>query len=262
MTRATVDGDEAVGIESPTGLTVCCIYDHAVVADGQTSRTSGPARSGPNLLSSMPSVVDADDAGRGRGAFAVRSRAALATTFTTSQGLLLMIPNMSSPVSYNSTCCASRPGRWPPGLSIFGDHSDVIAVPSRTEFAARIRFIAQDHDLALVAQAAALSDRCDRALLRPVHLARAGHDRATFRRRPARAHAGDWSAHRSQGALAGAAVHPGHRTTPTSTSSAETVKPFYAAVPAPVRTRWTASPPVPATSITVEYTSTTPKPTR
>jgi pyruvate-ferredoxin/flavodoxin oxidoreductase len=54
---------------------------------------------------------------------------ALTTTFTASQGLLLMIPNMYKIAGeLTPTVFHVAAARWPPGLSIFGDHSDVMAV--------------------------------------------------------------------------------------------------------------------------------------
>src|SRR6202051_5157780 len=85
----------------------------------------------------------------------------LATTFTSSQGLLLMIPNMykiageltSAVIHVAARSLAAQ------GLSIFGDHSGVMSV-RRTGFALLASASVQEaHDLALVAQAATLATR-------------------------------------------------------------------------------------------------------
>ena len=86
---------------------------------------------------------------------------ALATTFTASQGLLLMIPNMYKIAGELTPAVLHVAARSlaAQGLSIFGDHSDVMAV-RQTGFALLASASVQEaHDLALVAQAATLRTR-------------------------------------------------------------------------------------------------------
>src|SRR6478672_7213067 len=86
---------------------------------------------------------------------------ALATTFTASQGLLLMIPNMYKIAGELTPAVLHVAARSlaAQGLSIFGDHSDVMAV-RQTGFALLASASVQEaHDLALVAQAATLQTR-------------------------------------------------------------------------------------------------------
>ena len=146
------------------------------------------------------------------------------------------------------------------GLSIFGDHSDVMAV-RQTGFALLASASVQEaHDLALVAQAATLRDAgAVRALLRRVpHLARAEHDRAALRRRPARARArGARAGPPRPRALAGAAVHPRHRAEPgrllPGARDGEPVLRPRARTSS--RTRWRGSPSAPAAAThIVDYT--------
>ena len=87
---------------------------------------------------------------------------ALATTFTASQGLLLMIPNMFkiagelTPAVFHVTARAVATH----ALSIFGDHSDVMAVPhDRLRDALRRASVQEAQDLALIAHAATLESR-------------------------------------------------------------------------------------------------------
>jgi pyruvate-ferredoxin/flavodoxin oxidoreductase len=86
---------------------------------------------------------------------------ALTTTFTASQGLLLMVPNMykiAGELTPTVLHVAAR-SLAAQGLSIFGDHSDVMAV-RQTGFALLASASVQvAHDLALVAQAASLASR-------------------------------------------------------------------------------------------------------
>ncbi len=86
---------------------------------------------------------------------------ALSTTFTASQGLLLMIPNMYKIAGELTSAVMHVAARSvaTQGLSIFGDHSDVMAV-RQTGFALLASASVQEaHDLALVAQAATLRTR-------------------------------------------------------------------------------------------------------
>ena len=116
----------------------------------------------PNVWGTVPTVVEMQSEGGAAGALhgALQS-GALTTTFTSSQGLLLMIPNMykiageltSAVINVAARSLAAQ------GLSIFGDHSDVMAV-RQTGFALLAAASVQEaHDLALVAQAATLATR-------------------------------------------------------------------------------------------------------
>src|SRR6202047_4256659 len=85
----------------------------------------------------------------------------LSTTFTASQGLLLMIPNMYKIAGELTSTVFHIAARAlaAQGLSIFGDHSDVMAARS-TGFAMLASASVQEaHDLALVAQAGPLATR-------------------------------------------------------------------------------------------------------
>ena len=116
---------------------------------------------------------------------------ALATTFTASQGLLLMIPNMYKIAGELTPFCMHVTARTVAthALSIFGDHSDVMAC-RQTGFAMLCSGSVQEaQDLAAIAHAATLDvARAVPALLRRLpHLARGRQDRGADRRRPARA---------------------------------------------------------------------------
>ena len=116
---------------------------------------------------------------------------ALATTFTASQGLLLMIPNMYKIAGELTPFAMHVAARTlaTHALSIFGDHSDVMAC-RQTGFALLCSNSVQEaHDMAAVAHAATLETRIPvPALLRRLpHVARGREDRGAQRRRPARA---------------------------------------------------------------------------
>src|SRR5437868_12333063 len=114
------------------------------------------------LWGSVPHVAEMQSEGGAAGAIhGALQTGALATTFTASQGLLLMIPNMFkiagelTPVVFH---VAAR-SLAAQGLSIFGDHSDVMATRS-TGFALLASNSPQEaQDLALIAHASTLESR-------------------------------------------------------------------------------------------------------
>ena len=154
--------------------------------------TSGRAAGGPTSGARVPTVVEMQSEGGAAGALhGALQGGALATTFTASQGLLLMIPNMYKIAGELTSAVLHVAARSlaAQGLSIFGDHSDVMAV-RQTGFALLAVRIGPGG--ARPGARGAGGDASDagavRALLRRLpHLARAEHDRAALRRRPARA---------------------------------------------------------------------------
>jgi len=110
----------------------------------------------------VPSVMEMQSEGGAAGALhGALQGGALATTFTSSQGLLLMIPNMYKIAGELTPVVVHVAARSlaAQGLSIFGDHSDVMAM-RQTGFAMLASASVQEaHDLALVAQAATLRTR-------------------------------------------------------------------------------------------------------
>jgi len=115
-----------------------------------------------NVWGTIPVVAEMQSEGGAAGAMHGALQAgAFGTTFTASQGLLLMIPNMYKIAGELTPCVMHVAARSlaAQGLSIFGDHSDVMAV-RQTGFALLASASVQEaHDLALVAQAATLSTR-------------------------------------------------------------------------------------------------------
>ena len=86
---------------------------------------------------------------------------ALTTTFTASQGLMLMLPNMYKIAGELTPCVIHVSARSlaAQALSIFGDHQDVMAA-RQTGFALLSSCSVQEaHDFALIAQAATLESR-------------------------------------------------------------------------------------------------------
>jgi pyruvate-ferredoxin/flavodoxin oxidoreductase len=162
MTRATVDGNEAAASVAYRLNEVCCIYPITPSSPMAELADEWSSQKRPNLWGGVPSVVEMQHEGGAAGALhgALQS-GALATTFTASQGLLLMIPNMYKIAGELTPAVLHVAARSlaAQGLSIFGDHSDVMAV-RQTGFALLASASVQEaHDLALVAQAATLATR-------------------------------------------------------------------------------------------------------
>ncbi len=162
MTRTTIDGNEAAAYVAYRLNEVCCIYPITPSSPMAELTDEWSSQGLANVWGTVPVVVEMQSEGGAAGALhgALQS-GALTTTFTSSQGLLLMIPNMykiageltSAVIHVAARSLAAQ------GLSIFGDHSDVMAV-RQTGFALLASASVQEaHDLALIAQAATLMTR-------------------------------------------------------------------------------------------------------
>jgi pyruvate-ferredoxin/flavodoxin oxidoreductase len=160
--RATLDGNEAAASVAYRLNEVCCIYPITPSSAMAELADEWASRKQPNVWGAVPAVVEMQSEGGAAGALhgALQS-GALSTTFTASQGLLLMIPNMYKIAGELTPAVMHVAARSlaAQGLSIFGDHSDVMAV-RQTGFALLASASVQEaHDLALVAQAATLRTR-------------------------------------------------------------------------------------------------------
>ena len=116
----------------------------------------------PNLWNGVPEVTEMQSEGGAIGAVHGALQAgSLATTFTASQGLLLMIPNLYKIAGELTSFCMHVAARTVAthALSIFGDHSDVMAC-RQTGFALLCSNSVQEaHDFACIGQAATLKGR-------------------------------------------------------------------------------------------------------
>src|SRR5512140_1924966 len=161
-TRITIDGNEAaarVAYQLSEGVAIYPITPSSNMGEWADEWAS---KGQPNLWGAVPSVIEMQSEGGAAGALhGALQRGALATTFTASQGLLLMIPNMYKmagellPVVIHVAARAVAAH----ALSIFGDHSDVMAA-RQTGFAMLCSGSVQEaHDFALIAHAATLESR-------------------------------------------------------------------------------------------------------
>ncbi|NHI20264.1 pyruvate:ferredoxin (flavodoxin) oxidoreductase [Phycicoccus endophyticus] len=162
MMRATVDGNEAA-VDTAYRLTeLCAIYPITPSSTMAELADEWSSHGRANVWGTVPSVVEMQSEGGAAGAMhGALQGGALATTFTASQGLLLMVPNMYKIAGELTSTVFHVAARSlaAQGLSIFGDHSDVMAV-RQTGFALLSSASVQEaHDLALVATAATLRTR-------------------------------------------------------------------------------------------------------
>jgi pyruvate-ferredoxin/flavodoxin oxidoreductase len=161
-TFATIDGNEAVARVAYKLNEVVAIYPITPSSAMGEWADAWMAETRPNLWGTVPSVVQMQSEGGAAGAVhGALQTGALSTTFTASQGLLLMIPNLykiageltSTVVHVAARSLATH------ALSIFGDHSDVMAARG-TGFAMLCSASVQEsHDFALIAHAATLEAR-------------------------------------------------------------------------------------------------------
>ncbi len=160
--RATIDGNEAAVSVAYRCSEVCCIYPITPSSPMAELADEWSSRGRPNLWGTVPGVIEMQsEAGAAGALHGVLQGGALGTTFTASQGLLLMMPNMykiAGELTPTVLHVAAR-ALATQALSIFGDHSDVMQV-RQTGFSLLCSGSVQEaHDLALVAHAATLRSR-------------------------------------------------------------------------------------------------------
>src|SRR5215469_8362907 len=129
-TWMTMEGNEAVARVAYALSEVIAIYPITPSTSMGESADAWQASGQPNLWGTVPRVIEMQSEGGAAGVLhGALQTGALATTFTASQGLLLMIPNLYkiagelTPAVFHVAARALATQ----GLSIFGDHSDVMA---------------------------------------------------------------------------------------------------------------------------------------
>src|SRR6187551_896165 len=158
----TIDGNEAAASVAYRVNEVCAIYPITPSSPMAELADQWASEGRTNIWGNVPAVIEMQsEAGAAGALHGALQGGALSTTFTASQGLLLMIPNMHKIAGELTAAVLHVAARSlaAQGLSIFGDHSDVMAV-RQTGFALLASASVQEaHDLALVAQAATLQTR-------------------------------------------------------------------------------------------------------
>ncbi|MBI4316370.1 MAG: pyruvate:ferredoxin (flavodoxin) oxidoreductase [Chloroflexi bacterium] len=158
----TIDGNEAAAYVAHKVNEVIAIYPITPSSAMGEWADQWSVEGRKNLWGTVPLVVEMQSEGGAAGAVhGALQTGSLTTTFTASQGLLLMIPNMykiAGELTATVFHVAAR-SLAAQGLSIFGDHSDVMAARA-TGFAMLASNSVQEvMDLALIAQAATLEAR-------------------------------------------------------------------------------------------------------
>jgi pyruvate-ferredoxin/flavodoxin oxidoreductase len=160
--RATIDGNEAVARVAYKTNEVCIIYPITPASPMGEHADQWATQGETNLWGIVPEVAQMQsEAGAAGSVHGSLQTGALTTTFTASQGLLLMIPNMykiAGELTSTVFHIASR-SIAAQALSIFGDHQDVMAA-RQTGFAMLCSTSVQEaQDFAVISQAATLESR-------------------------------------------------------------------------------------------------------
>jgi pyruvate-ferredoxin/flavodoxin oxidoreductase len=158
----TMDGNEAVASVAHRINEVIAIYPITPSSNMGEWSDEWSAQGRKNVWGTVPSVTEMQSEGGAAGAVHGALQAgALTTTFTASQGLLLMIPNMYKIAGELTSFCMHVSARAlaTHALSIFGDHSDVMSV-RQTGFAMLASGSVQEaHDFAAISQRASMKSR-------------------------------------------------------------------------------------------------------
>jgi pyruvate-ferredoxin/flavodoxin oxidoreductase len=164
MTRSsvTIDGNEAVARIAYQLNEVITIYPITPASPMGEWADQWAAEGRPNLWGTVPQVIEMQSEGGAAGAVHGGLQAgSLTTTFTASQGLLLMIPNMYKIAGELSPVVIHVAARSlaAQALSIFGDQSDVMAARATGWAMLASNSVQEAMDFALIAHAAALESR-------------------------------------------------------------------------------------------------------
>jgi pyruvate-ferredoxin/flavodoxin oxidoreductase len=160
--KVIFDGNEAAASVAHRASEVIAIYPITPSSNMGELSDEWSSAGKKNLWGTVPEVLEMQsEAGAAGAVHGALQAGALSTTFTASQGLLLMIPNMYKIAGELTPFCMHVSARTlaTHALSIFGDHSDVMAC-RQTGFAMLAGGSVQEaHDLAAVAHAATLRAR-------------------------------------------------------------------------------------------------------
>ena len=158
----TIDGNEATASVAHRTNEICAIYPITPSSNMGEFADDWSAVKRKNIWGTVPLVIEMQSEGGASGAVhGALQTGSLTTTFTASQGLLLMIPNMfkiagelTSTVFHVSARTVATHA-----LSIFGDHSDVMACRQTGWAMLASGSVQEAHDFALIAQASTLEGR-------------------------------------------------------------------------------------------------------
>ncbi len=163
MTSAlTLDGNEAVARIAYLGSEVIAIYPITPASSMGEWADEWAAQERPNLWGAVPTIIEMQSEGGAAGTLhGALTSGALATSFTASQGLLLMIPNLYKIAGELTPMVLHVAARAiaTHALSIFGDHSDVMACRATGCALLASNSPQEAQDFAAISQAATLAGR-------------------------------------------------------------------------------------------------------
>jgi len=158
----TIDGNEATASVAYRINEVAAIYPITPSSNMGEAADEWASQGMKNIWGAPLQVVEMQsEAGAAGAVHGALQAGALATTFTASQGLLLMIPNMYKIAGELTGYCMHVSARTVAthALSIFGDHSDVMACRQIGFGMMASNSVQEAHDFALIAQAVSLESR-------------------------------------------------------------------------------------------------------
>ena len=158
----TIDGNEATASVAHRLSEVIAIYPITPSSAMGEFADEWTSKGKKNLWGTIPVVIEMQSEGGAAGAVhGALQTGALTTTFTASQGLLLMIPNMYKIAGELTSTVFHVAARSlaAQGLSIFGDHQDVMAVRQTGWALLGSASVQEAHDFAAIAQTSTLKSR-------------------------------------------------------------------------------------------------------
>jgi pyruvate-ferredoxin/flavodoxin oxidoreductase len=160
--QITIDGNEAAALVAYKTNEVIAIYPITPASPMGELADLWAAHHEPNIWGVAPAVIEMQSEGGAAGAVhGALQTGSLTTTFTASQGLLLMIPNMYKIAGELTSTVFHIAARSlaANGLSIFGDHSDVMAARATGWSMLFANSVQEAMDFALIAQSSTLEGR-------------------------------------------------------------------------------------------------------
>jgi pyruvate-ferredoxin/flavodoxin oxidoreductase len=160
--KVTIDGNEAAAYVAHQSNEVIAIYPITPSSNMGEWADQWSAEQKTNIWGTVPTVIEMQSEGGAAGAcHGALQAGSLTTTFTASQGLLLMIPNMYKIAGELTSTVFHIAARAlaAQALSIFGDHSDVMSARSTGFGMLSSNSVQEVMDMALIAQAATLEAR-------------------------------------------------------------------------------------------------------
>src|SRR5210317_868720 len=160
--KRALEGNEAVARVAYAVSEVCSIYPITPSSPMAESADVWAAAGKPNVWGLVPDIIEMQSEGGAAGAaHGALQTGAMTTTFTASQGLMLMLPNMYKIAGELTSAVFHAAARSlaAQALSIFGDHQDVMAARTTGFGLLSSSSVQSAQDLALIAHASTLAAR-------------------------------------------------------------------------------------------------------